>query len=163
LGEAAWVGSGGGVSAFEYQPYWEQNVQPASNSTTGGLGVARGVPDIAMDADPNTSPAEIYVGGTLNYVGGTSLSSPLSMGVYARLQSAHGNALGFAAPQLYSIYVNNPSPTQLNSGPPPTQLRGGYHDVLSGANGTYTALPGYDYTTGLGAFDISLVNAAIGH
>jgi pseudomonalisin len=163
LGEAAWVGSGGGVSAFEYQPYWEQGIQPASNSTTGGLGVARGVPDIAMDADPNTSDALVYAGGTLNYVGGTSLASPLSMGVYARLQSAHNNALGFAAPQLYNVYVTNPSATELNSGPPPTQLRGGFHDILSGSNGAYTALPGYDYTTGLGTFDISAMNAAIGH
>ena len=162
LGEATWVGSGGGVSAFEYQPFWEVGVQPASNSTTAGLGVARGVPDIAMDADPNTSPADVYIGGTLNFVGGTSLSSPLSMGVFARLQSAHNNAFGFAAIPLYRIYATNPSPTQLSGGPPPTQLRGGFHDILSGSDGAYSALPGYDYTTGLGTFDISKTNAVIG-
>ena len=160
LGEAAWNGGGGGLSAFEYQPFWEVGVQPASNSTTSGLGVARGIPDIAMDADPNTG-ADVYVNGTLSIIGGTSLASPLAMGVYARLQSAHGNALGFAPVPLYNIYRNNPSPTQISGGPPPTQLRGGFHDILSGDNGAFTALPGYDYTTGMGSFDITKANAAI--
>lgn len=160
LGETAWNGGGGGVSAFEYQPFWEVGIQPASTSTTAGLGVARGIPDISMDADPNTG-ADVYVNGSLVIVGGTSLASPLAMGVYSRLQSAHGNALGFAAIPLYNIYRNYGSPTQLSGGPPPTQLRGGYHDILSGDNGAFTALPGYDYTTGMGSLDITQMNATI--
>jgi hypothetical protein len=39
---------------------------------------------------------------------------------------------------------------------------GGFHDILTGSNGSYTALPGYDYTTGLGSFDIGVMNAQIG-
>ena len=160
LGETSWNGGGGGVSAFEYQPFWEVGIQPASNSTTAGLGVARGIPDIAMDADPNTG-ADVWINGKMTIIGGTSLASPLAMGVYSRLQSAHGNALGFAAIPLYNIYRNYGSPTQLSGGPPPTQLRGGYHDILSGDNGAFTALPGYDYTTGMGSLDITQMNATI--
>ena len=68
---------------------------------TGG----RAVPDISLDADPNVAtPAEIYVGQTCNGVGGTSLSSPMMLGFWARLESAHDNSLGLASIALYSVY-----------------------------------------------------------
>ncbi|MGZ3496685.1 MAG: S53 family peptidase [Vulcanimicrobiaceae bacterium] len=156
-GEAAWNAGGGGISQFEYSPNWESGVQPVG-TTPVGLSF-RGVPDVAMDADPDTG-ADVYIGGQLTFIGGTSLSSPLSAGVYARLQTAHNNVLGFAAPQFYKIYTQNAAGT-IQTGPPPTRPYGGFHDVLSGANGIYTALPGYDYTTGLGTFDISAMNATI--
>jgi hypothetical protein len=35
-----------------------------------------------------------------------------------------------------------------------TQLIGGFHDILTGTNGT-PALPGYDTTSGVGTFDIT--------
>ncbi|MEO6912962.1 MAG: S53 family peptidase, partial [Candidatus Baltobacteraceae bacterium] len=158
-GEASWNAGGGGVSQFEYSPYWEQGIQPTSASLPVSV---RGVPDVAMDADPNTG-ADVYVAGTDTVIGGTSLSSPLSAGVYARLQTAHGNRLGFAAPAFYKIYAENPTAGAVVTGPPPTEPIGGFHDILSGANGAYTALPRYDYTTGLGSFDIAQMNAAIGH
>jgi hypothetical protein len=78
------------------------------------------------------------------------------------MQSAHNNSLGFAAPLFYKIYVNNPNSSEASAGPPPTSLVGGFHDVLSGTNGAYTALARYDYTTGLGSFDVVKTNAIIG-
>ena len=165
LGEAAWNAGGGGLSQFEYSPYWESMAQPQSASipVVGGAPVSvRGLPDIAMDADPNTG-ADVYVNGSATVIGGTSLSSPLSMGVYARLQSSHNNQLGFAPIAFYKIYAQNPNATQTPAGPPPTELVGGFHDVLTGSNGAYPALPRYDYTTGLGTFDIQAIDAAIGH
>src|SRR6202030_3033534 len=84
--EIAWVAGGGGPSLLEAQPAYQQGVAPP-----GG----RGVPDIAMDADPN-SGANVYVNGHPQGVGGTSLSSPLALGVWARMESARGNRLGFA-------------------------------------------------------------------
>jgi subtilase family serine protease len=162
LGETGWLGSGGGISQFEYSPYWESPAQPLGSTPTGQS--FRGVPDVSMDADPNFGGAAVvYENGAKNYIGGTSLASPLSMGVYARMQSAHNNALGFGAIALYRVYAAYPNATELSGGPPPTQLRGGYHDVLSGSNGQYQNTPGYDYVTGLGSFDISAMNAAIGH
>jgi subtilase family serine protease len=104
-----------------------------------------------MDADPN-SGVYLWLDGTEQCCyGGTSLASPLALGVWARLQSAHNNKIGFAGPALYNGATPAPSAAS------PT----GFHDIILGGNGLYTALPGYDLTTGLGTFDISLLNAAI--
>ncbi|HUK23744.1 MAG TPA: S53 family peptidase [Terriglobales bacterium] len=142
--EITWNAGGGGVSQFELSPYWQEPVNYAST-------VGRGVPDVAMDADPN-SGVYIWLDGTEQCCyGGTSLSSPLSLGVWARLQSGHLNQLGNAGPVFYKGATPIPNPAS-----PP-----GFHDIILGANGLYTALPGYDLTTGLGSFDISAYNATL--
>ncbi len=141
--EIAWNAGGGGISPVEKAPSWQSGAVP-----TSALG-ARGVPDIALDADPNTG-AQIYVGGTETQIGGTSLSSPMALGFWTRLQASHGNKLGFAAPRLYKLYAG------------PTGTTPGFHDVLLGANGTYAATPGWDYTTGLGSFDLNALSKALG-
>jgi hypothetical protein len=82
------------------------------------------------------------------------------MGVYARMLSAHP-ALGYAPPHFYHNYQAYEGNETLVQGPPPTESYGGFHDIISGVNGVYSALPGYDYTTGLGTFDISGLNATI--
>ena len=110
----------------------------------------RGLPDIAMAADAFSGAYNIYgpnvpgVGdcSTGCAIGGTSEASPLAMGAYSRLMSGHANALGFAAPQLYHNYVQTQGAATTVQGPPPTQAYGGFHDVITGANGPYTALPG---------------------
>lgn len=167
-GEVAWNAGGGGLSQFENATSWMQPVQ----LTTGILaaGNLRGVPDIAMAADPNAggyllysvTPIQTTTGacGEPCGVGGTSEASPLSMGVYARMLSAHPS-LGFAGPHLYANYQKYEGGETLVQGPPPYETYGGFHDIIAGANGTYTAAPGYDYTTGLGTFDISNLNATI--
>lgn len=166
LGETAWEAGGGGLSQFEYSPYWESPTQPVG-TTPAGL-TFRGLPDIAMDASLETgylvySSAQASNGGSCTpcITAGTSLASPLAAGAYARIQSAHYNHLGFAAPLFYNVYVKNPSGTT-NAGPPPTSLVGGFNDILSGSNGDYTAAPRYDYTTGMGSLDVFKLNAIIG-
>lgn len=166
LGETSWEAGGGGLSQFEYGPYWEAAAQPASSTGTGLT--FRGVPDIAMDASIETgylvySSAQATNGSCTPCIeAGTSLASPLAAGAYARMQSAHGNSLGFGAIAFYRVYGNNPNSSEMSAGPPPTSLVGGFHDILSGSNGLYTALPRYDYTTGLGSFDVAKMNAIIG-
>ena len=156
LGEDAWQSGGGGLSQFEYSPAWESPTQPVGTTPVGYT--FRGLPDIAYDAGIETGGITWQSG--VSYVnGGTSLSSPMAAGVYARMQSAHGNALGFAPPLLYAVYARS-TPQQLN-GPPPTQLLGNFHDILTGTNGNYTSLPKYDYTTGLGSLDIARLYAAL--
>jgi pseudomonalisin len=160
-GESAWEAGGGGLSQFEYSPYWETQAQPVS----GNAASLRGVPDVAMDASLETG-AELWGGSAANgsctpcVTGGTSLASPLSAGVWARMQNANGNHLGFAPPLLYKNFVSHAAGSIL-AGPPPTQPDGGFHDILSGSNGLYTAAPGYDYTTGLGSFDVAAMGAQI--
>jgi subtilase family serine protease len=142
--ELSWDAGGGGTSVYETAPDWQTSIAPLA---AAGL---RAVPDIAMDADPNTG-AEIVVDGAVNYYGGTSLSSPLSAGVWARIQSAHCNQYGFAAPMIYA----------LDTAGIPLSTATGFHDVLIGTNGLWVATPGWDYTTGFGSFDITAVNAAL--
>ena len=77
------------------------------------------MPDIALDADPNVAtPVKVYVGKTVSYVGGTSLSSPMMLGLWARMESAHGNSLGLASIALYRVYdkVNPGTPATTRSG-----------------------------------------------
>jgi hypothetical protein len=143
--EAAWLAGGGGPSIFEIQPYWQTGVAPPTSSACVETVACAGktLPDIAMDADPN-SGANVYIGGSPEAVGGTSLSSPLSLGVWARLQSAHRNKLGFAALPLYREYQTT-----------------GFHDVILGDTGPYPATPGYDLATGMGSFDVAAMDARI--
>ena len=157
LGEQAWQSGGGGLSQFEYSPSWEQGIQPVGTTAVGYS--FRGVPDIAYDAALETG-ALLWEGGTEYITGGTSLASPMAAGVFARLQSARLNSLGFAGPLLYGSFAQSTA-QQLN-GPPVTELVGGFHDVLQGTNGAYTALPKYDYTTGLGSIDVQKLAAALG-
>jgi pseudomonalisin len=142
--EIAWNAGGGGLSQFELSGFWQSPVNPAST-------VGRGVPDIALDADPDSGVYLWLNGAETCCYGGTSLSSPMALGVWARFESAHQNKLGFAGIPLYR------GATPLPSAASPA----GYHDIILGGNGLYTALPGYDLTTGLGTFDISILNSSI--
>jgi pseudomonalisin len=147
--EIAWNAGGGGISPVEKAPAWQSGVVPTA---AAGL---RGVPDVAFDADPNTG-ALIYVSGTPEQIGGTSLSSPLALGMWTRLQSSHSNKLGFASPKLYARYkaAQGGSPT------PPASVPG-FHDIVLGTNGAFTALPGYDFTTGLGSWNVTALSNAL--
>ena len=156
-GETSWEAGGGGLSQFEYQPYWESPAQPVASA---GAVSMRGLPDVAYDASLETG-AGIYEGSTEYLTGGTSLSSPMQAGVWARLQTAHGNRLGFGPVRYYNVWYKSAAGS-LTAGPPPTRPYGPFHDIVAGSNVTYSALPGYDYTTGLGSVDIAKMNAAVG-
>lgn len=155
-GDNGWVGSGGGPSQFENEPYWQKGVGFAAADAAG----LRQVPDGSMDADPNISPGIIYVNGAIFFVGGTSLASPLMMGEYARLMTAHYNEFGFASPLMWEEYRIFPAttPPAIPSGPPGflTSYVGGFHDEYNGANGAFINLPRYDFVTGLGSSDIGM-------
>jgi subtilase family serine protease len=158
-GEIAWYAGGGGISQFEYSPYWQNPVSPTNNPSVPAT--FRSVPDVSMDADPNTGAIITINGKPTCCYGGTSLSSPLSMGVWARLETAYGNKLGFALPRLYAKYpAFGTAPTSIGT---LTEMADGFHDILTGANGFYTSLPYYDFTTGMGTFDVSAKKAVIPH
>lgn len=149
----AWDAGGGGFSAFEPAGGWQFDFVPGETglqiATPNG---AKGVPDVAMDADFLLSPAGFVSNGGDTTNGGTSLASPLSLGSWARIQNAHSNTLGFAAPGLYALSTPGT----------PTSTIGGMTDITLGTNGIYPATPGWDFSTGLGSFDIASVSAQIG-
>lgn len=140
--QTAWPDSGGGVSTLFGQPHWQ----------SAGVGAATGreVPDIALDADPNTGVPLIFSTGpgSGEYIqgeGGTSLASPLFAGLLASALSAagHYHGLGDIHPTLY----DHP---------------GDFQDVVGGSNGSFTAGVGYDEVTGLGAPRLGALAADLG-
>jgi pseudomonalisin len=147
----AWDAGGGGFSLWEFSPGWQSPFVPTTAGTSA-VGAGKGVPDVAMDADFLLSPAGFVSGGGDTTNGGTSLASPLSLGSWARLESAHNNTLGNAGPVLYALAT---------PGAPFSTITG-MTDVVLGNNGIYSATAGWDFTTGLGSFDIAAVNALVG-
>ncbi|HET6277037.1 MAG TPA: S53 family peptidase [Candidatus Cybelea sp.] len=168
-GEHVWVGTGGGYSAFENAPYWQSNGICAACTSAG----VRAIADIAMCGDNNGCPMVVFVSGAQEGVGGTSLSSPMSMGIWSRLETRFRNNLGFAAPVYYGIYgyyepcpmgstacVPSGEPGDDTSALPPdtTAPIGGFHDILYGSNGIpSSAAPGWDEPTGLGSVDFNVL------
>ena len=112
---------------------------PATGGTYLSPSGRRGVPDVALDADPDSGYTCVLAGTVTPGVGGTSASAPSWQGIWARAQGAHGGGLGFASPVLYRIAASS------------------FHDIKIGSIGLYTAAPGWDYTTGRGTPDITLV------
>jgi hypothetical protein len=120
--ETGWSGSGGGISSYEPKPTYQTNY--------GITGNRRRVPDISYNANPSTGVPVYYNGNWYRY-GGTSAGAPQWAAIHA-LGRSSSNA---------NIYQKASSPA--NS----SYLR----DVVSGSNGAYTAVSGYDCVTGLGS------------
>ncbi|MEW9624645.1 protease pro-enzyme activation domain-containing protein [Rhodanobacter geophilus] len=125
--------TGGSPSTFEAQPSWQNGVGQNAGSQY------RGLPDVAFDASP-VSGANVIVDGSSEQIGGTSLASPLFVGVWARVLAAN-SSLGFAAPLIYADAASHYSTD--------------FHDVTSGNNSGETAATGWDYTTGFGSINIA--------
>jgi kumamolisin len=122
---------GGGISAAFPVPSWQ--APAAASSLLSG----RGVPDVAGNADP-VSGYQVVVGGQQQPIGGTSAVAPLWAGLIARLAQATGKKLGLLQPLLYA-------------GVAPGTDVAGFHDIITGNNGAYTAGPGWDACSGLGS------------
>jgi subtilase family serine protease len=141
LGETAWSGSGGGSSAYETRPSYQ-------NNWTSIVGNYRGIPDVSFDADPNTGVAVYdstpYQGSSGWFVvGGTSLSAPCWAAQVALADQ--GRSTPFDSLSFLSA-VYNLAGTTGSSG-----YTANYHDITQGNNGGYTAVAGYDMVTGIGS------------
>jgi kumamolisin len=133
--QAAWSGSGGGVSGAFALPEWQSRAGvPASKNPAGHIG--RGVPDIAGNADNLSGYMLAFNGGTVGPVGGTSAVAPLYAGLAALLNASLGEPLGFLNANLYTA-----------EGPY------AFDDVTTGNNNGYNAGPGWDPVTGLGSIN----------
>lgn len=134
--ETAWSSSGGGVETSQYEPPFQHGLQLARGKTPH----KRMVPDVAMVAD---NVFVIADDGMTYKVAGTSISSPLWASYTSLVNqlavSTGAPLLGFPDPPLYAIarsgglYATN------------------FHDITSGNNGAFNALPGYDLVTGWGS------------
>jgi fibronectin type 3 domain-containing protein len=157
-GETAWSGSGGGISAYEAAPSFQQGLTIHDGSNLVNPNGKRVTPDVAYDADPGTGVA-VY--DSFDYtpftpwieVGGTSAGAPQWSALIAIADQGRAliglGPLSGASQALPAIYA----------------LPGGdLHDVTSGTTtGTpnYTAAAGFDLTSGLGSPLANLVAAAL--
>lgn len=167
--ETAWTFTGGGNTFYIKQPKFQQGIaalddQPClskpDGTPYGKVTPCRGIPDVAAQSgDIATNGYGVTMGGVNDEAGaGTSLSSPLWMGMWTRVQAAGRTrsksgayTLGFADPVLYKIGLD------------PTEDAnaffdiGGTTDSAPTADGYYGSLPrsaadpsGWDYVSGLG-------------
>ncbi len=135
LGEVVWHdafgATGGGVSAFFALPVWQQGLEATTVQGVVQPLTARGVPDVAADADPQTG-YEVVVDGVQTVFGGTSAVAPLWAGLIARINALTGRRAGYVQPVLYP-------------------RESAFRDITQGNNGAYRASAGWDACTGLGS------------
>jgi kumamolisin len=135
--EDAWNGSGGGDSTLFTTPSWQQD--PSGQ---------RAVPDVSLNADPNTGYA-VFSAGQWQVFGGTSCAAPMWAGFTALYNAKAGSALGNGDQAFYGIAAG-------------AGYGSAFHDVTSGSNGSFQAGTGYDPVTGLGSYDGAGLAAALG-
>ncbi|MBC5810919.1 MAG: S8 family serine peptidase, partial [Candidatus Eremiobacteraeota bacterium] len=167
-----WTGSGGGCSTIFAQPAFQAGVTPFGTSCS-----RRMQPDVALDADTSTGVAVDYdaspgLGGRqVVAVGGTSVSSPQMAAMWALVLQACKQTAGCATgggPFPYRLGNPNPLLYAIYGGKKPLSYAQVFYDVGFGNNaqtgGTgYTAGPGYDLVTGIGApFGRNLIKAVVG-
>jgi len=142
-------GSGGGESAYEAEPSYQEGVQTSGK---------RGIPDVAYDGNPSTGVPEYNsyncgsscTTGWAQY-GGTSIGTPQWAALFAIANSERvaGGKKPLNQPQTL-LYPD---------------AEGDYHDIISGENGSCGAQckagPGYDLVTGLGSPQANLLIPAL--
>jgi subtilase family serine protease len=129
--ETAWNGSGGGPSAVEPRPSFQNIIQSI-------VGTARGCPDVAAIADPGTGVAVFgtFAFGGWAVIGGTSVACPVNAGI----ANNRGQFSASSAAELARIYKYYAGATYHRL----------YRDIVSGSAGSFNAGPGWDFITGVG-------------
>ena len=143
VSESVWnngVGNGaggGGNSKVWPIPSWQNKVVGLFSKTK------RNVPDVSLNADPDTGYS-IFYDGQWSIYGGTSCAAPLWAAFTARINqhrtAAQLPTLGFANPLLYAIGKG-------------TEYTTDFHDVQTGNNYYFRAHKGYDNASGWGSFN----------
>ncbi|MGA2413102.1 MAG: S53 family peptidase [Candidatus Sulfotelmatobacter sp.] len=128
IGQSAWNEGGGGASAYELRPSFQNGVAPE-------VGGHRGTPDLSFDAS-GSSPVAVFnsscYGGWLE-VYGTSVAAPSLAGIINSAGAFHANSRTENA----AIYSNMNNSND-------------FIHIVSGNCGTHDASTGYDLCTGVG-------------
>ena len=157
-------GAGGGFSMLFNRPTYQNGVVPASSPP------GRALPDVAMDADPNTGmligltqtfPDSVHYGEFR--IGGTSLASPLFAGMTALAFQNSGRAVGLLNPTIYGQAKAGTFSDVTEAQPLPAEVRVDYVNGVDpskglvysartfGQDSTLTVTPGWDDVTGIGS------------
>ena len=140
--ETAWAYGGGGVSPNGIAiPPWQQ-ISGVIDASNNGSTIYRNGPDVSANANFTFYVCARQIACTANEYGGTSFAAPMWAGYMALVNQQavlNGKApLGFINPAIYSFGV----------GP---GYGSDFHDITSGASGSYSAVTGYDLVTGWGS------------
>jgi subtilase family serine protease len=132
--ETVWPGAGSGCSQFIPKPAWQHD-----NGCT-----RRTVADVSAVADPNTG-VSVYDSTSCQgrsgwlVFGGTSVASPSLSGI---VNSAGSNTSSTAELSLLYQSVSN-NGLMINNV--------NFRDIVSGTAGSFSAIPGWDFVTGIGS------------
>jgi kumamolisin len=159
------VGGGGGVSVYWHTPfyqaftngiqtsqpnqslvYYDPSAGPTTQLILPSHFQGRNVPDISLNADPETGYIFVstYDGGLNSGEGGTSFVAPQLNGITALLRQSTGHRIGLWNPQVYAI-----------------QNIFGYghfsafNSIRAGDNWFYYGQPRYNQGAGIGSLNVA--------
>ena len=140
--ETVWHGTGGGICSYFKIPEYQSKFYPINEITNG----IRGVPDVSFfaDPDPGYSVYHSSVNDSFGWysAGGTSIAAAVVAGIVAKIISSGKVA------QKRDIL------NYLYKAAGETKYSNEYkifNDIISGNNGEFSAVIGYDLCTGLGS------------
>jgi len=140
LSETGWSGSAGGPSKNNVPIPHYQQLAGVINSSNQGSTTLRNIPDVAAEA--NTNQYSCWDATCSGGNGGTSYAAPQWAGFTAmvnqQLAASGGATIGFLNPTIYRIGVGANYDSE-------------FHDIISGSNGKYSAVTGFDLVTGWGS------------
>lgn len=140
LYELTWSEAGGGLSAFEGRPAYQ-------NTLKTKVGLHRGVPDLSFDSNPDTGAwvldSNYFEGGPGGWfiVGGTSLASPALAGIVNSAATFHNSFAISSSAENATIYANR-------------AVAADFHDITLGYCGPYSGYKAtglWDVCTGVGS------------
>jgi len=168
-------GGGGGVSVNQARPDYQANLPGVMNSAAGqsllcsaaSLGrtgtsytdlvdlpanyAGRNVPDVSLNADPETGYLVFFNGKWIQGYGGTSFVAPQLNGIFTLIASAKGTRVGTPGPQLYSTFKS----MGYGAGSP-------FRPVTAGTNLYYASKASFNPATGLGTLDVANLARSLG-
>jgi len=128
ISQTTWQDGGGGPSAYEALPAFQQ-------AALAGKFSSRATPDVAADANPSTG-VYVYEAGSWYGIGGTSVATPIWAGIVS--SAGDSSSTGNELTRIYGELSN----------------AGDFFDIATGTCGPgngYSAVPGWDPCTGAGA------------
>jgi kumamolisin len=163
------VGDGGGVSVVFPVPFFQDGLPgiavsepkqtlidssqtpPQKVLTLPARFHGRNVPDISMNADPDTGYLLFYTSDVSGFAidefgGGTSFVAPQLAGVTALINQDAGGRIGLLSFALYDLAFSGLAYSGRN---PPLR------DITDGNNEFYNAHAGYDQASGLGVLNVA--------
>ena len=149
--ETGWSGSAGMPSKNKVPIPGYQQLPGVIDSSNAGSTTLRNIPDVAAEANNQYSCYDGACGGGNS---GTSYAAPqwaaFTAMVNQQAMAKTGTTVGFLNPRLYRIGLG-----------PGYDID--FHDIVSGSNGKYSAVAGYDLVTGWGSFDgPNLIDTLVG-